>query len=582
MFLLSEIKKQALGYRFLLGKPFHRISVYKPFKKPIMKNNFIILFLLAVSSTAYAQFQHSIGTEAYETGRSVQTTVIDKGYILGGYTNFQVFGNFDATLVKTKPDGSIQWSAVYGRENLETFNSVREVPYTSSIGLPPGYAAVGSTRSAGGFGLDDIYFVRTNLAGVPLFSRLYGRTKTDRAHCLQYIKDPIIGGYGYVMVGETNSYPFYGGTDVYVAKTNEFGNIVRATVIGGSGNESGYWIEQTMDGGFIVVGTTNSRSCGTTILNQEIFVIRLNPNLVILWNAIIGAGSVKTLPDVAYGVVENPIDGSFTITGITRSFGLNASGDAYLLNLKSNGAFNWMKTYGMYRSEQGSSIHLTRNPFTGAVEYVVGGFSTSHNPLSMRNAYAFKTDMNGNLLWTMLYGAKTRSAISEITENEVRGYVFAGDIESNWSYKNDIYHVKTDFNGKTGTGCDSLVRQHVMPHTVCYTSSAQQVFVTETIQIQHPYKPIDYKVNKCDPTLRGADDTSSDELSARPETDLAAALASSNDEIALLKIYNIRGELVSQMSYDNLDASIRLLPQGFYVVHVIKKDGTVTSRKIMK
>lgn len=549
------------------------------------KNSFLfVALLMAAVIRVHGQFQHAVGTEVYDAGRSVQPTFVDKGYVIAGHTKFEVFGNYEATLVKTKPDGSLVWSAVYGYKDFETFNSVREVPYTSTPNLRRGYAALGVTRDSG-FGGDDMYFVRTDLTGVPMITRVYGRSKDDRGHCLQFIKDPSIG-YGFVMAGESNSYPYYSGMDVYVVKTDEFGNIVRAVVIGGPGDESAYWIEQTRDFGFIVAGYTTSRACGAPYVNQDIFVIRLNANLGIVWNAIVGGGSASPHRDIAYGVVENPLDSSFTITGVTQSFGVSQQGDAFLLNLKSNGAFNWMKTYGMELTEQGNSIHIDRNPVTGAVEYVVGGFSNSYNPDGRTDAYVFKTDVNGSLLWTAIYGTKGREHVTEITGNIDKGYVFTGEVEDDWSIGDDIYHVTTDRNGKSGTGCEMYVDQREKRHRVCYTSSAQQVYVDEARTIDRSFKYVDYKIRRCDPSGIGLleEETNSELVRLQPDTEngrLTVQLNSSLYEGASIKVFNMRGEQVAKekMLKESIEMHLDDLPSGLYIMHVTSKDGEHVIRK---
>ncbi len=119
------------------------------------------------------------------------------------------FGPPEATLVKTKLNGALVWEAVYGQAKSDIFNSVRDIPGTAN--LKAGYAALGSSQSFG-LGGDDVYFVRTDATGVPVFSYIYGRSKDDRGNCLQYIKDPTVGtGYGYVMAGETSSFPQFPG-----------------------------------------------------------------------------------------------------------------------------------------------------------------------------------------------------------------------------------------------------------------------------------------------------------------------------------------------------------------------------------
>jgi len=549
-------------------------------------NRFLSTCLLLgalLANTAHAQFQYAIGSDVYDAGRSVQYTASDPGYILAGRTDLQVFGPPEATLVKTKLNGALVWEAVYGQAKSDIFNSVRDIPATAN--LKAGYAALGSSQSFG-LGGDDVYFVRTDATGVPVISYIYGREKDDRGNCLQYIKDPTVGtGYGYVMAGETSSFPQFPGVNIYIIKTDEFGALVRSTVIGGEGDETAYWIEQTRDLGYIVAGTTTSRTCGGGTPNQDIFVIKLDINLAIQWNAIIGGGATRPYPDIAYSVVENPADGSFTVAGLTRSFGVNLNGDSFLLNLSAGGGLNWFKTYGWERTEIANSVHITINPSTGAREYVVGGLSNSYTS-GTEDAYLFKTDINGNLLWTNIYGTQGREVIAEVTESGERGYVFTGEVETAWTLKNDIYLVTTDFNGKSGTGCEISVPQKEIRFEICYNKSAQQVYVEDNKRIDTPYKFVDYHEFRCDPATVGLalPETGADLLLALNDQNKLTVTFSKEVQNATLKVYNTGGNLVTQSSVTGKTGEINLgsAPGGLYVVHIVYGDGTIVRKKIMK
>src|SRR6185369_15632291 len=111
-----------------------------------MKKSVLGFLILSMSSLAFGQFNLGIGTFKDQEGHSVQRTKVDPGFIAAGKDGLSVFGAKEASIVKTKPDGTPQWSMVYGGVGDETFNSIREI-YSHSVVAIDGYAALGTTAS---------------------------------------------------------------------------------------------------------------------------------------------------------------------------------------------------------------------------------------------------------------------------------------------------------------------------------------------------------------------------------------------------------------------------------------------------
>ena len=80
--------------------------------------------------------------------------------------------------------------------------------------------------------------------------KAYGKSGEDSAASLQSTADK-----GYVLVGRTTS-SGAGGSDLWVLKLNSGGAMEWKRTYGGASTDAGTDIEQTQDGGFIVVGVT--------------------------------------------------------------------------------------------------------------------------------------------------------------------------------------------------------------------------------------------------------------------------------------------------------------------------------------
>ena len=88
------------------------------------------------------------------------------------------------------------------------------------------------------------------------FQKVYGGTALDWSNCVIQTTDS-----NFLMM--CSSVNFGSGLeDVYLIKTNQSGDTLWTRTYGGSTNdEEGYIVQQTLDGGFILSGTTESRFC---------------------------------------------------------------------------------------------------------------------------------------------------------------------------------------------------------------------------------------------------------------------------------------------------------------------------------
>ena len=111
---------------------------------------------------------------------------------------------------------------------------------------------------------------------------------------------------GYIIVGSGRDgwagYT-YGDRDVWVVKLDSNGNVVMREFYGGSDNDYGYAIQQTSDGGYIIVGKTASDDYDVEYDNPELnfdqgWVFKIGGNGVLQWQKVIGSSGIDTFNDI--------------------------------------------------------------------------------------------------------------------------------------------------------------------------------------------------------------------------------------------------------------------------------------------
>jgi hypothetical protein len=234
----------------------------------------------------------------------------DGGYIVVGRTNSYGAGDYDVYLVKTDALGDTMWTKTYG----STFSDFGVcVQQTSDYG----YIVVGMNGSYPG---GDVYLIKTDSLGDSLWTRVYGGGNSDRGYFVNLTQDG-----GYIITGETSTYGA-GGIDVYLIRTDASGDTAWTQTYGSSNAEAGLAVQEVQDG-YIIAGRTNSFGAG----ELDVYLIKTNPSGDTLWTRTYGGATY----DWGFSV-QQTLDGGYILTGYTQSFGAG-SDDVYLIKTDQNG-----------------------------------------------------------------------------------------------------------------------------------------------------------------------------------------------------------------------------------------------------
>ena len=292
------------------------------------------VWLIGADSSGNAAWNKTLGGRGNDYGHSVQQTS-DGGYIIAGSTGSHGAGNDDVWLIRADSSGNMAWNKTFGGSGNDYGYSVQET-------LGGGYIIAGSTGSYGA-GSADVWLIRTDASGNMAWNKTFGGSGNDYGYSVQ----ETLGG-GYIIAGSTLSYGA-GSADVWLMKTDSSGNMAWNKTFGGSGEDQGYSVQQTSDGGYIITGCTRSSGAGSA----DVWLIKTDSSGNMAWSKTFGGSG----EDQGHSVQQTS-DGGYIIAGSTGSYGAG-SDDVWLINTGSSGIAAWDKTLGGPNSDYGWSVQQT-------------------------------------------------------------------------------------------------------------------------------------------------------------------------------------------------------------------------------
>ena len=222
--------------------------------------------------------------------------MIDRIGIGGGdVTHF--YGIGDCWMAKCDSLGNLEWEKTLGNTGLDNCMSmiVNSAGNIMMIGAAQWHGGLVECYPDGAWG--DVWIVELDLQGNILAQYCYGGSHYDVGYSIIELSD------GYVFIAFTVSNDgdvsgLHGPTDLYgdiwVVRLDEQMEIVWQHCLGGFRTDHPNYITQTEDGGFVVIGTTNSIdgdvSGNHSIAHNytDIWVVKLNVEGELLWQQCYG------------------------------------------------------------------------------------------------------------------------------------------------------------------------------------------------------------------------------------------------------------------------------------------------------
>jgi hypothetical protein len=340
-----------------------------------------IVPFVAASSFFYRTYE---GMGIGKAWSMVQTS--DGGYALVGFTQSAGEDYSVCWLVKTDPDGNMEWNKRYED------GSANSIVQTGD----GGYVIAGSTNSFGAGG-SDFWLVKTDSVGNMEWNQTYGGSRDDSAKSMVQTSD-----WGYAIAGDTESYGV-SFTDFLLVKTDSLGNMEwNKTYDAIKGRDYVRSVVQTSDGGYALIGETQS----SVVEDYDCRLIKTDSFGNIEWNKTYGEGGVHP------NSIVQTSDSGYAIAGDK-----GAISDFGFFKTDSAGNMEWNKTYGGLKSDYACSVVQTSDG-----GYALAGAKEQTNML-YTTMWLIKTVSSGNMEWNRTYGYGCANSVIQTSDG---GYAMAG------------------------------------------------------------------------------------------------------------------------------------------------------------
>ena len=246
---------------------------------------------------------------------------------------------------------------------------------------------------------------------------------------------------GYLLSGRTTSNngditSTKGGIDMWVVKLDAAGSISWQKTYGGNADEYSVAAAATLDGGYVLTGytlTNNNGDVGQNHGSTDFWVIKINGTGTLQWQKTLG-GTGDDRPNAITVTTE----GKIGVAGFTNSNNGDVSGnhgsqDMWVMLLdNANGNFISKKTLGGNGDENGKA--LAPAPDGGLY---VGGTSSSNNNGDVgaskgnHDYWVLRLDKNLSIAWKSNFGGTNNEDLNALAVGPDNSLIAAGSTKSN-------------------------------------------------------------------------------------------------------------------------------------------------------
>jgi hypothetical protein len=325
---------------------------------------------------------------------SIQPTS-DSGYIVAGvYHEWSEY--WKSYVAKLDEFGNIKWQKYFNDSG-----TAYAIQQTSDGGyILAGYNSLDTCLAN--------YIMKLDAYGSIMWQKSFGEDikasgSSSGFNSIQQTED---GGYiaaGYAEFENIPGVIFHGARDYYVVKLDYLGNLEWQMMYGGSSWDEATFIQQTMDGAYIVAGSSNSKDIEGGVGYGGYWIIKLNTSGGVEWQKMYYQGQDNK------SSMRQTSDGGYIV----------ASRREGIIKLDHSGNEEWHKAFtGDNADYDVKCVQLTTDG-----GYIIAGYRWGKTTV---NGYLLKLDGSGSKDWEKVYGNNKFSELQDVRQTRDGGYIAAG------------------------------------------------------------------------------------------------------------------------------------------------------------
>lgn len=480
---------------------------------------------------------------------------------------------------------AVVWQKLYGGSGAEVANSIKQT-------TDGGYIVAGYTTSSNGditsnHGSYDYWVLKLDSAGALEWQKTYGGLRDDRANNIQQTADG-----GYIVVGVSESIEgditnFRGDKDFWVVKLSADGTIEWQKKYGGDDKETAYSVKQTTDGGYIVAGSCYSYDNNILPVNGDVVGFHgFTDGWIIKLSS---TGALEWQKCLGTTTIDNFLSIQQTTDGGYIAAGDHSSGNYWLVKLANNGDFQWEKIY----ADTDTAQEVIQTSDGGYI--MVGDVVSQIGNATGHNYGVIKVNSVGDYEWRKDFGGDGFFDIAKsIQQTPEGGYIIAGVSDSSYSG-----NVTGPNNGQQDAWLVKITSTGVIQWQKCYggtsydgPSAIQRTLdggyimagyaQSNTGNFTANHGGTDLWVVKLAPDSLGLETSELDDSSVLFTPNPADDKITFLQEVDAISIYNMAGELLLETRQKAKEINLVNLAKGPYLLNIQTPNGSYKTKLLKK
>ena len=388
----------------------------------------------------------SFGGSGIDQATAVVTTDDGAFMVVGStYSNDGHFAGLksstdaDYFLMRVRPDGGVDWTKVYGDDDDEIATGITK---TSDGGFViSGYSRSDNCFTGSNGGFHDYYILKVDAQGNEIWCQNFGYPGSDQAQNIIETRegDLMVTGFFDVSASEgqgnedrANSGSLHGVGEYWGIKLDADGQFFWKRYYGGSNNDRSYNVVQANDGGFILIGASESDDFDITDSkgSYDYWAVKLSAQGALQWTRSFGGSEI----DIAYDISLTN-EGNFMIVGDARSSDLDVdvnfgNADVWLIEINPQGNLLWQKSLGGSMFDSGKALlRMNENLYC-----ITGSSRSNDGDVSVNNgendAWTVVVDSSGAIQFEVAIGGSSLDFSEDVAQGVDGALLVVGNTES--------------------------------------------------------------------------------------------------------------------------------------------------------